>query len=104
MKEWRAFMTKFYPEGNTDDVFNAYGYTVAQSLVHVLKQAGSDLSRANVMKQAASIKDLALPLFLPGIKINTSPTDFYPLEQEQLARFDGERWVLFGEIYDASKK
>jgi branched-chain amino acid transport system substrate-binding protein len=104
MKEWRAFMAKFYPEGNTDDVFNAYGYTVAQTLAHVLKQAGGDLSRANVMKQAASIKDLALPLFLPGIKINTSPTDFYPLEQEQLARFDGERWVLFGEIYDASKK
>ncbi len=104
MKEWRAFMAKFYPEGNVDDVFNAYGYTVAQTLAHVLKQAGSDLSRANVMKQAASIKDLALPLFLPGIKINTSPTDFYPLEQEQLAKFDGERWVLFGEIYDASKK
>ena len=104
MKEWRAFMAKYYPEGNTDDVFNAYGYTVAQTLVHVLKQAGNDLSRANVMKQAASIKDLVLPLFLPGIKINTSATDFYPIEQEQLAKFDGERWVLFGEIYDASKK
>jgi branched-chain amino acid transport system substrate-binding protein len=104
MKEWRAFMAKYYPEGNTDDVFNAYGYTVTQTLIHVLKQAGGDLSRANVMKQAANIKDLALPLLLPGIKINTSPTDFYPLEQEQLARFDGERWVLFGELYDASKR
>jgi branched-chain amino acid transport system substrate-binding protein len=104
MKEWRAFMAKYYPEGNTEDVFNAYGYTVTQTLVHVLKQAGNDLSRANVMKQAANIKDLALPLLLPGIRIHTSPTGFYPLEQEQLARFDGERWVLFGEIFDASKK
>ncbi len=104
MKEWRAFMAKYYPEGNTDDAFNVYGYTVAQSLVHVLKQCGNDLSRANVLQQAASIKDLALPLFLPGIKINTSAADFYPIEQEQLARFDGERWVLFGEIYDAGKK
>jgi branched-chain amino acid transport system substrate-binding protein len=104
LKEWVAFMAKYYPEGNTSDVFNVYGYSVAQTLVHVLKQSGNDLSRANIMKQAASIKDLSLPLLLPGIKINTSPTDFYPIEQEQLARFDGERWVLFGEIFDAAKK
>jgi branched-chain amino acid transport system substrate-binding protein len=77
---------------------------VAQTLLHVLRQCGNDLSRVNVMRQAASIKDLALPMSLPGIKVNTSPTDFYPIEQEQLARFDGERWVLFGEIYDAGKK
>ncbi len=69
----------------------------------MLKQCGNDLSRANVMKQAASIKDLALPMLLPGIKVNTSPTDFYPIQQEQLARFDGERWVLFGEVFDAWK-
>jgi branched-chain amino acid transport system substrate-binding protein len=104
MKEWLAFMQKYYPEGNTKDAFNVYGYTVAQTLVQTLKQAGNDLSRANIMKQAASIKDLALPLLLPGIKINTGPNDFYPIEQEQLAKFDGERWVLFGEIYDAGKK
>jgi branched-chain amino acid transport system substrate-binding protein len=103
-KDWLAFMKKYYPEGNTEDAFNVYGYTVAQTLVHVLKQCGNDLSRENVMKQAASIKDLALPMLLTGIKINTSATDFYPIEQEQLAKFDGERWVLFGEIYDASKK
>jgi hypothetical protein len=72
-------------------------------MVQTLKQCGNDLSRANIMKQAANLKDLALPLLLPGIKVNTSPTDFYPVEQEQLAKFDGERWVLFGEIYDASK-
>jgi branched-chain amino acid transport system substrate-binding protein len=104
MKEWLAFMQKYYPEGNTKDAFNVYGYTVTQTLVHVLKQAGNDLTRANIMKQAASIKDLALPLLLPGVKINTGPNDFYPIEQEQLAKFDGERWVLFGELYDASKK
>jgi branched-chain amino acid transport system substrate-binding protein len=103
-KEWLAFMQKYYPDGSTVDDFNVYGYTVAQGLVQVLKQAGSDLSRANVMKQAASLKDLGLPMLLPGIKVNTGPTDFYPIEQEQLAKFDGERWVNFGEIYDASKK
>ena len=103
-KDWVAFMKKYYPEGNLDDVFNVYGYTVSQSLVYVLKQCGNDLSRANIMKQAASIKDLSLPMLLPGIMLNTSPTDFYPIEQEQLAKFDGERWVLFGELYDAGKK
>ncbi len=79
-------------------------YSVAQTLVQVLKQCGNDLSRENIMKQAASLKNLELPLLLPGIKINTSATDFAPIEQEQLARFDGERWVLFGELYDAAKK
>ncbi|MGH7420667.1 MAG: ABC transporter substrate-binding protein, partial [Candidatus Rokuibacteriota bacterium] len=69
-----------------------------------LKQCGNDLSRENIMRQAASIKDLTLPMLLPGIKVNTSPTDFGPIEQEQLAKFDGERWALFGEIIDASKK
>jgi branched-chain amino acid transport system substrate-binding protein len=104
MKEWRAFMAKYYPEGNLKDVFNVYGYSTAQTMVQVLKQAGNDLSRANIMKQAASLKDFTLPLALPGIKVNTSATDFYPIEQEQLVRFDGEKWVRFGEVYDASKK
>jgi branched-chain amino acid transport system substrate-binding protein len=99
-KDWLAFMKKYYPEGNLEDAFNVYGYSVAQTLVHVLKQCGNDLSRENIMRQAASMKDLALPMLLPGIKINTSPTDFAPIEQEQLAKFDGERWVLFGEICD----
>ena len=103
-KDWLAFMQKYYPEGNLTDGSNVYGYNVAQGLVYVLKQAGNDLSRANVMKQAASIKNLELPMLLPGIKVNTSPTDFYPIEQEQLAKFTGEIWQAFGEIYDASKK
>src|SRR5881296_4110941 len=104
MRDWLAFMQKYYPEGNTKDAFNVYAYTVAQGLVHVLKQCGNDLSRENVMRQAANIKNLSLPLLLPGIKVNTGPTDFYPIEQEQLARFDGERWALFGEVHDAGKK
>ncbi len=104
LQDWVAWMKKYYPEGALDDQFNAYGYTVATLLVHTLKQCGNDLSRANIMRQAANIKNLELPLLLPGIKINTSPTDFAPIEQEQLAKFDGERWALFGELYDASKK
>ncbi len=103
-KDWLVFMKKYYPEGNTDDSSNVYGYSSSQLLVQVLKQCGNDLSRANVMKQAANIKDLQLPMVLPGIKINTSPTDFYTFEQMQLGRFDGERWALFGELYDANKK
>ena len=101
-KDWLAWMTKYYPDGSLHEQFNVYAYCVAQTMVQVLKQAGNDLSRANVMKQAANIKDLTLPMLLPGIKINTSPTDFYPIEQERLVRYDGERWVLFGELIDAS--
>jgi branched-chain amino acid transport system substrate-binding protein len=103
-KDWSAFMDKYYPDGNKADSSNVYGYSVAQTMVQVLKQCGNDLSRANVMKQAANLKDFVVPMLLPGIKIDTTPTDFYPIEQEQLAKFDGERWVLFGDIFDASKK
>jgi branched-chain amino acid transport system substrate-binding protein len=104
MKEWLEFMKKYYPEGNTEDGANIYGVLAAQTMVQVLKQAGNDLSRDNLMKQAANLKDLSLGLFLPGIKINTSPTDYYPIEQMQLAKFDGERWALFGEVFDARKR
>jgi branched-chain amino acid transport system substrate-binding protein len=103
-KDWLAFMKKYYPDGNVEDASNVYAYTVAQGLIQVLKQCGNDLSRENVMRQAANLKDLSLPMLLPGIKVSTSPTDFYPIEQEQLAKFDGERWVLFGEVYNAEKK
>ena len=103
-KDWVAWMKKYYPEGALDDQSNAYAYMVAQTLVHVLKQCGNDLSRENIMRQAANVKDLSLPLLLPGIKVNTSPGDFAPVEQEQLARFDGERWATFGELFDAGKK
>jgi len=102
--DWVAFMKKYYPEGALDDQFNAFGYNVAILMAQVLKQCGNDLSRENIMRQAANIKNFELPLLLPGIKVNTSPTDHAPIEQEQLAKFDGERWVPFGEMYDAVRK
>ncbi|HZP92946.1 MAG TPA: ABC transporter substrate-binding protein [Burkholderiales bacterium] len=98
MKRWLAWMKKYYPDGDVKDGFNVYGYAVAQTLVQVLKQCGDNLTRENVMRQAANLKNFEIPVLLPGIRINTSPTDFYPLEQMQLARFDGKRWVLFGEV------
>jgi branched-chain amino acid transport system substrate-binding protein len=100
-KEWLAYMDKWYPEGDKADAPNVYAYTVATGLVQVLKQCGDELTRANVMKQAANLRDLALPLLLPGIKVNTKPDDWYPIKQMQMARFDGERWVLFGKVREA---
>jgi branched-chain amino acid transport system substrate-binding protein len=85
---------KWYLEGNIADSFNVYGYSAAQLLVQVLKQCGDDLTRANVMRQAANLKDVRLPMLLPGIVINTSSDDYAVLAQSRLARFDGERWVL----------
>jgi branched-chain amino acid transport system substrate-binding protein len=102
--DWVAFMKKYYPEGALDDQSNAFGYNVAILMTQVLKQCGNDFSRENIMKQAANIKDFELPLLLPGIKVNTGPTDFAPIEEEQLAKFDGERWALFGDIIHAVKK
>jgi branched-chain amino acid transport system substrate-binding protein len=98
MKAWNEFLDKYYPEANRADASVMFGYTVAQGLVHVLKACGDNLTRENVMKQAASIKDLELGGLLPGIKVNTSPTDFAPLSQVQLQKFKGETWDLFGEI------
>ena len=97
-KEWLAFMDKYYPDGDKASSFTVYGYTVAQTLVQALKQCGDDLTHANVMKQAASLKQLSLPMLLPGITINTSATDFYPIKQMQMQKFNGERWELFGPI------
>jgi branched-chain amino acid transport system substrate-binding protein len=98
MKDWQEWMKKYYPDGNPADGLNVFGYLAAQTMVQVLKQCGDELTRENVMRQAANLKDLALPLLLPGIRINTGPADFYPVDQIQLARFDGKRWVLFGEV------
>ncbi len=102
--EWVAFMKKYYPEGAIDQQENAFGYNVAILMTQVLKQCGNDLSRENIMRQAANVKNFELPLLLPGIKVNTSPTDHAPIEQEQLAKFDGEKWALFGEVLDAIRK
>jgi branched-chain amino acid transport system substrate-binding protein len=100
-KEWLAYMDKWYPEGDKTDAANVYAYTVAAGLVQTLKQCGDELTRANIMKQASSLKDLALPMLLPGIKVNTKADDWYPIKQMQMARFDGERWVLFGKVREA---
>jgi hypothetical protein len=77
---------------------NAQGYTAAQLFVQVLKQCGDDLTRENLMKQAASLKGVELPMLLPGIKLDTSPTDYYTIKQMQMQRFDGTRWVRFGDV------
>ncbi|MBI3701046.1 MAG: ABC transporter substrate-binding protein [Afipia sp.] len=98
MKNFDAFLQKYFPEANREDGSVAYGYSTAQTMVYVLKACGDDLTRANIMKQAASIKDLQLEMGLPGIKLNTSATDFAPISQLQLQRLKGERWELFGEI------
>jgi branched-chain amino acid transport system substrate-binding protein len=98
MKAWNEFLDKYYPEANRADGSVMYGYTVAQALVTVLKACGDDLTRANIMKQAASLKDLELGGLLPGVKANTSPTDFAPLSQLQLMLLKGETWDLFGDI------
>jgi len=97
-KEWVAFMDKYYPDGDKTSTFTVYGYLVAQTLVQTLKQCGDNLTRENVMKQAASLKNLELPMLLPGVKINTSDKDFYPIEQMQMEKFNGERWELFGPV------
>jgi branched-chain amino acid transport system substrate-binding protein len=97
MKKFYAFLEKYYPEGNKLDGSVVYGYGAAQTMVKVLEMCGDDLTRANVMKQAASLKDFAPDTLLPGVKINTSATDFAPIEQLQMMRFKGEKWDLFGD-------
>jgi branched-chain amino acid transport system substrate-binding protein len=98
LKEWAAFMDKYYPDGDKTSSFTVYGYAVAKTLEQTLKQAGDNLTRENVMKQAASLKNFEIGVLLPGIKINTSPTDFAPIKQMQMMRFKGESWEFFGPI------
>jgi len=97
-KEWLAFMDKYYPEGDKTSTFTVYGYLVAQTMVEVLKNCKDDLTRANVMKQAASLKQLKHAMLLPGITINTSDKDFAPIKQMQMEKFNGDRWELFGPV------
>jgi ABC-type branched-subunit amino acid transport system substrate-binding protein len=101
MTQFLAFMAKDFPEGDKLDSGTMVGYGVAQTLVQVLKQCGDDLTRANVMKQAASLQDFRTEVLLPGIKINTGPTDFAPISQLQLEKFKGEKWELFGDVISA---
>jgi branched-chain amino acid transport system substrate-binding protein len=103
MKKYAEFMKKYYPDGNLVDASNVYGYTAARTLEQVLKQAGDNLTRANIMKQAASLKNLELDTLLPGIKINTGPDDFAPIEAVQLARFNGQQYELFGDVISTER-
>ena len=96
--EWRAWMAKYYPKGDLKNKFNAYGWAVCHTMIAVLEKAGDDLSRANLMKQAASLKEVRVPMLLPGMYVDTSPTDFYPIEQMQMTRFNGTRSVRFGPL------
>src|SRR5262245_36249775 len=98
LKEWSAFMDKYYSNGDKTSFFTVYGYVAAQTLVAVLKQSGDNLTRENVMKQAASLKNLELGMLLPSIKINTGPNDFAPIKQMQMERFNGETYELFGPV------
>jgi branched-chain amino acid transport system substrate-binding protein len=100
VKRYFAFMEKYYPDGDKGSNFNTYGYSVAQLLAHVLEQCGDDLTRENVMTQAASLKDVTGDLALPGIKINTSATDYRVHKQLQMMKFNGERWEMFGPILE----
>lgn len=100
-KEWDAWMKEYYPEGDRKNPFNAFAYAVSSLMHHVIEQAGDNLTRENIMKQAASVKDLRIPMLLPGIVINTSETDFYPIEQMQMQKFDGKEWVRFGPTLSA---
>jgi len=98
MKKFVAFLAKYYPDGNKLDGSLVYGYAIAQTMVKVLEMCGDDLTRANVMRQAANMKDFKPDTLLPGIAINTSPTNFAPISQLQMMRFKGEKWDLFGDI------
>ena len=101
-KEWLDWMKKYNSAGSLTDVNNVYGYSAAETMVDVLKGGGNDLTRENIMKQAASIHDLKLPMALPGIVVSTSATDFAPIKQMQLQKFDGKTWQLFGDVISGS--
>jgi branched-chain amino acid transport system substrate-binding protein len=98
MNEWRDFMAKNMPGTDTTDFIPVFAYAVSKAMLQVLKQCGDDFSRENIMKQAANLHDLELSTLLPGIKLNTSPTNYRPLRQMQLAKFDGTHWVRFGDV------
>jgi branched-chain amino acid transport system substrate-binding protein len=97
-QEWLAFMTKYMPDANKADWLNVYGYTIAQTLTVVLKAAGNDLTRANVIRQATGMKDVRLPMLINGTAISNSSERYTPMTSLQLIRFDGTRWVSFGEL------
>ena len=95
-----AFLKQYFPQGDRSDSLLVLGYVAAEAMVEVLRRCGDDLTRANVMKQAASLRDVELEMLLPGIKINTSVTDYAPIKQMQMMRFEGVSWHLIGGIID----
>ena len=99
-KDWLAFMKKYQPQGDLNDINNVYGYCAAQTLVQVLTQCGNDLSRENIMRQAANL-DMQLPMFHNGIRFKTTATDFFAIKQLKMQRFDGKGWRPFGEPLNA---
>ena len=101
-QEYLAFMKKYYPDGNPTDQNNAISYASSFTMAYVLKQCGNNLTRDNLMKQAASLHDLVVPMVLDGIKLNTGPTDFAPMKSERMSRFNGKTWELFGDIIGGS--
>jgi branched-chain amino acid transport system substrate-binding protein len=98
MNEWRDFMAKYMPGADTTDTSYVFAYAVSKVMLQVLKQCDGDFTRENIMKQAANLHDLEVPTLLPDIKVNTSPTNYHPIRQMQLAKFDGASWVLFGDV------
>jgi branched-chain amino acid transport system substrate-binding protein len=104
MKKWRAFMDKYYPEGDKNSSFNTYGYGTAQLMAGVLEMCGDELTRENVIKQATNLKDVVGDLTLPGMSLSTTPTDYRINKQLQMMRFDGQRWGLFGPILTADPR
>ncbi|MFV0282083.1 MAG: ABC transporter substrate-binding protein [Rhodoblastus sp.] len=101
MKDYLAFMKEYMPEANPMESYNIFGIATAQTFVHVLKKCGDNLTRENLMKQAADIKGLSLPLMLPGVTLDTSRTHYTPLHQEQIFQFDGVRWVAISDVINA---
>jgi branched-chain amino acid transport system substrate-binding protein len=100
VKAWSAFMDQYFPGGDRNNLYTVLGSGVAQTFVQVLKQCGDDLTRENLMRQAADLKHVELGMLLPGITVNTSQDDYYPIKQSQMIRFNGERWERFGPIID----
>ena len=98
MNEWRDFMANYMPGADTSDVGYAFAYAVSKAMLQVLKQCEGNFTRENIMRQAANLHDLELPTLLPGIKVNTSPTNYHPITQLQLAKWDGKTWVRFGDV------
>src|SRR5262245_26466104 len=103
-KDWLVWLKKYNPDANPIDGLNVYGYAAAKTLEQVLVQCKDDLTRENVMTQAANLKNVRIPMLLPGINVNTAADDFYPIEQGRLIKFDGQTWVPFGGVIDGGGK